>query len=95
MKTSKELTRVGHRHSKAIRIVVAICLMTDLLALAGCSYLETVTTRTAPDDRIQLRWQDGALYLRRAELRDYTCENDRMLQCVLQGVEYSCECPRY
>jgi hypothetical protein len=95
MQTSKELKRVGRRQSKAIRIAFGTCLMTDLLALAGCSYLETVTTRTTPDDRVQLRWQDGALYLRRAELRDYTCENGRMLQCELQGVEYLCECPRY
>jgi hypothetical protein len=95
MQTSKKLTRMGRRHSKAIRIVVGIWLMTDLLVLAGCSHLETVATRTVPDDRAQLRWQDGVLHLRRAELEDYTCENDRMLQCVLRGAEYSCECPRY
>ena len=95
MRALNECTPVGRRHSTAMRIVARFCLMTAHLGLFGCSYLETVTTRTVPDDRVQLRWQDGALYLLRAELRAYTCENDRMLQCVLEGVEYSCECPRY
>jgi hypothetical protein len=95
MKTPKEFTQLACQHSKMIRILGRSCLITGLLTLAGCSYLETVTSQAAPDDPIQLGWQDGALSLRRGEIRDYTCTDGRMLQCVLEGVKYSCGCPRY
>lgn len=94
MKAIKIRSVTGH-HSNPIRIILGNGLLIGLLPLAGCSYLETVTRDTAPDDRIQLGWQDGALSVYRWELRDYTCVDNRMLQCVHEGVKYSCRCPRY
>jgi hypothetical protein len=89
MKTLQE------QHSNAIRIVARTCLMTGLVTLGGCAFLDDVTTRTIPDNRVQLAWQDGALSLYRQELPDYTCVDGQMLQCVHNGVKYSCQCPRY
>ena len=67
--------------------------MAGLLTLGGCSYLETMTSRAAaPDDRVQLGWQDGPLFLRRWEIPDYTCIDDLMLQCARAGPTYLCQC---
>ena len=83
------------QHSKPIRIVVGGCFSATLLTLAGCSFLDTVTVRTAPpDDRIPLGWQDGALYLNRGELEDYRCMDGLPLQCESVSGKSLCHCPR-
>ncbi len=53
MKAPEEFAFVGRRHSKLIRLLGQSCLMTGLLVLAGCAYLETVSSRTAFDNRIR------------------------------------------
>ena len=94
MKTIKT-ARLWGADARGLRLVVGSCLMTGLLTFGGCSFLETVTSRTAsPDDRIQLGWQDGPLSLHRGELRDYTCTDDLPLQCESVGGKSLCHCPR-
>ena len=74
--------------------IAANCLMSGLLMLGGCSFLETVITRTAdPDQRTQLGWQAGAVTLRRGELDDYKCIDDLPLQCESVGGNPLCRCP--
>lgn len=68
--------------------------MTALVTLGGCSFLDTVTTRTAADERTQLRWQDGTLSLHRGELERYTCMDDLPLQCESVSGKSLCHCPR-
>jgi Cyclin-dependent kinase inhibitor 3 (CDKN3) len=95
MKAIENCTPLRHRCSDALRLVVGSCLMTGLLTLAGCSFLETVRTRTAaPDDRAQLGWQDGTLFLRRGELDDYRCTNGLALQCESVSGRSLCHCPQ-
>ena len=80
---------------KPIRIVAGSCLMSSLVTLAGCSFLDTVTVRTAPPDyRVPLQWQDGTLYLNRGDLKDYRCLDDLPLQCESVGGKSLCHCPR-
>lgn len=83
------------RQSRNTRILGGSCLIVGLFALGGCSYLEALHSPTGSDDRVQLRWEDGPLYLYRWELEEYTCANDSTLQCAVDGIKYSCRCPRY
>ena len=81
------------RRSSARRIVGS-CLMTGLLLLGGCAFLDTVTTRTAPlDERTQLGWQDGVQSLHRGKLDDYTCLDGFPLQCESVSGKSLCHCP--
>ena len=85
----------GQRRSNAIRTAAKSCLMTGLVALGGCSFLDTVTTRTgAADNRIQVSWQDGTLSLDRGELENYTCIDHLPLQCESVAGKSLCRCPR-
>ena len=95
MKAIKNRTPFGHRRSDELRLVVGSCLMSGLLTLGGCSFLDTVRTRTAaPDDRAQLGWQDGTLFLQRGELDDYVCVNGLALQCESVSGRSLCHCPQ-
>lgn len=95
MTTLRGRRSVGRRHSNSIRTASKNCLVTGLVVLGGCSFLDTVTTRTgAVDNRTQLRWQDGTLFLQRGELENYTCINDLPLQCESVGGKSLCRCPR-
>jgi hypothetical protein len=81
-------------HRPPIRLVVGFCLLNGLLTLAGCSYLETLSTQTTADNRIQLGSQDGMVYLARRALPDYACANGALLQCESIGGKSLCGCPR-
>jgi hypothetical protein len=66
-----------------------------VLPLVGCSYAETVVSRrAAPDPREELRVEDGTLFLARRDIPDYTCANERPLQCDRAGSLYACDCVR-
>jgi len=95
MKATKNCTPWVRRRASATPIVGG-CLMTGLLMLGGCSFLETVTTRTAPPDgRTQLGWQDGVQSLHRGELDDYTCVDGLPLQCESVSGKSLCHCPQH
>lgn len=80
---------VSKRSGSLIRTLAA-CLP---LALNGCSYMERQLQRTpAPDDRIQLGWQERR-QLSQREIPNYTCAAYYFLRCERAGsITLSCTC---
>ena len=68
-----------------------------LSGLGGCSYLETLSQRSAPaDTRIEIGWQQR-LSLHPRDVENYTCAVHYTLRCERGGAAtYSCTCaPSY
>ena len=78
-----------------IRVAGTFCIVVGLAAAAGCAYVETVTSRTAPpDSRVELS-ANNVVLLHDREIPDYTCGQRLILQCERSGaVSYSCQCAR-
>jgi len=81
---------VSRRRGGPAGRLIAACV---LLALSGCSYLETQLARTAPpDDRVEIGWQERRSLSAR-EIPRYTCPDNYFLRCERGGAStYSCTC---
>ena len=76
-----------------LSIVVSVSLLSVLIALSGCTYMETQLQRRAPPDtRVRLGWQDRvSVYAR--DVEEYTCVRHYTLRCDGGGaITLSCTC---